>query len=61
MANADLKDFAKRKGVYLWEIASYFNKTDTAFSKHLRFELSQEDELAIREAINAIAKEHEER
>ena len=49
MANETIKRAARNKGVFLYEIADKFGMIDTAFSRKLRKEFTQDEtELALR-------------
>lgn len=56
--NNDIKQKAKEKGVYLWEIADKLGIIDCNFSRKLRVELPQEQKQAIFNIIDEIAKEN---
>ena len=43
IANSDIKETAKKQGVYLWRIAEHLGVSDCSFSKKLRRELPQEE------------------
>lgn len=56
MKNADIREIAKKKGVCLWEISEYLGYShETAFSRILRHELSDEKKKKIIFAINDIS------
>lgn len=42
MKNNDIRDYAKEKGVKLWQIAEHLGVTDATFSRWLRHELDSE-------------------
>lgn len=42
MKNMDIREYAKKKGVKLWEIASALHINDGNFSRKLRQELTNE-------------------
>lgn len=56
-ANMDIRQFAKEKGVYLWEIARMYGLNDGNFSRKLRVELSESEKRAIMSIIRRIANE----
>lgn len=58
-ANEDLREYAREKGVYLWEIAYKMGIHDTNFSKKLRTVLPIEESSKILYIIDQIAKEKE--
>ena len=43
-ANDEIREYAKKSGVYLWEVAAKYGITDTHFSRRLRFEFSPEEQ-----------------
>lgn len=57
MNNKKLRDYAKNKGVKLWQIAERLNINDGNFSRKLRKELSEEEKQKIIEIINTVAKQ----
>lgn len=57
-ANTEIRDYAKRKDVYLWELAAKFGiRNAEQFSKRLRFEFSPEDKALAFQYIDEIASE----
>lgn len=59
MKNNELRDYAKGKGVKLWEIAEKLNINDGNFSRKLRHELPAEEKERIKGIIDEIVKERE--
>lgn len=55
-ANQDIRDTAKRNGVYLWQIAEQINLNDNYFSRKLRHELSPEEKTRILSIIEELGK-----
>lgn len=55
MANDFLRQAAARNGVKLWRIADHLGMTDSAFSRKLRRELSEDEQNRIIGIINEIA------
>ena len=53
----DIREAAKKSGVYLWQIAEVYGLSDVNFSKLLRKELPQKKKEKILEIIKKIAKE----
>ena len=60
--NKEFRQYAKRRGVLLWESAEVLGIADTTLSKHLRRELPAEetkrymaavDQIAAQKAVNA--------
>ena len=58
-ANNDIRNYAKEKGVLLWEIAEKLNINDGNFSRKLRKELSEDEKDEIIIIINTIADQKE--
>lgn len=58
-ANSDIRNYAKKKGVLLWEIAYRLDINDGNFSRRLRRELSAEEKSRIRAIINSVAAQKE--
>ena len=56
MKNLDIKDLARKNGVYLWEIADKLNFTDTYFSRILRTELPNEKKVEIVNIIKELSE-----
>jgi hypothetical protein len=56
-ANDEIREYAKKSGVYLWEVAAKYGITDTHFSRRLRFEFSPEEQKKALQYIDEIAKE----
>ena len=57
MTNQKIRDYAKKNGVLLWEIADRLNINDGNFSRKLRKELSRKEELNIMMIIDEIKKQ----
>lgn len=57
MRNADLKSYAKLKGVRLWQIAEVLHINDGNFSRKLRKEFSEAQKQEIIQIIDEIAGE----
>lgn len=56
MKNVDIREYAKKKGVKLWEIASALHINDGNFSRKLRQELSNEMKQKIFQIIDKISE-----
>jgi lambda repressor-like predicted transcriptional regulator len=59
MANADVKQEAKRAGITLWRIADELGICDMTLSRRLRHELPDAEKQKIREIIARLAAEQE--
>lgn len=57
MKNIVIRETAKEKGVFLWQIAERLNLYDCNFSRKLRRELPDEEREKILALIDEIAKE----
>lgn len=55
-ANSELKKEIRRSTVKQWQIADYLEMSESALSKSLRYELSDDERKAIKEAIKALEK-----
>lgn len=56
MKNIDIREYAKKKGVKLWEIASALHINDGNFSRKLRQELTNEIKQQIFQIIDQISE-----
>jgi hypothetical protein len=57
MKNMEIRETAKRYGVYLWEVAATYGINDGNFSRKLRNELPQEEKEKILAIIRKIAED----
>lgn len=58
MKNSDIRNYAKESGVYLWEISERLGYAhETAFSRVLRHELTEDKKVEIRKIIDELANE----
>ena len=55
--NADIREYAKVKGVQLWKIAERLNILDSNFSRLLRNELKDDKKAEIKEIIDELSEE----
>lgn len=55
-ANMDIRQYAKKKKVRLWEVARIYGCNDGNFSRKLRTELSPKEKSLIRGIIKGIAE-----
>lgn len=58
--NNDVRDYAKNKGVKLWQIAEQMGIIDSKFSRDLRHELPEEKKKNIFSIIDEIAEKESE-
>lgn len=56
-ANDEIREYAKKRNVFLWELAKKYGVTDSNFSRRLRFEFSPEEQKKALQYIDEIAKE----
>ena len=56
--NVDIREMAKLKGVYLWQIADKLEMDNGNFSKKLRKELSENEKRKIYDIIEIISTEN---
>lgn len=57
--NQDIKNYAKSKGVRLWQIAAVLHINDSNFSRKLRKELSEAQKQEIIQIIDRIAEKRD--
>ncbi len=56
MKNSDIRNYAKERGVYLWEISERLGYAhETAFSRVLRHELTEDKKAEIRKIVDELA------
>lgn len=55
MHNVELRIYAKKKRVQLWEVAQELGIADSSLSRKLRKELPDEEKTRIRQSIDSIA------
>ena len=55
-SNQDLRDYAKQKGVRLYEVAAELEVWDSALSRRLRHELSPKDKQDFIKAVDRVAR-----
>ena len=60
LANTEIRDAAKRKGVYQWQEAEGIGITDATFSRKLRRELPAEERERVLNVIDKLAAESRE-
>ena len=58
MCNKDVREAAKKAGIYLWQVAAACGVNDGNFSRKLRKELPEAEKQRILGAIERIAKEN---
>ena len=57
MCNKDIREYAVKNNVRLWQVAQELHINDGNFSRKLRVELSQEEKQKIRDIIDKLASE----
>ena len=55
--NSDIREYAKSRGVMLWELAISMNISEPTITRKLRLELSDADKATIKGHIDKIAAE----
>lgn len=55
IANVEIRNSAKEKGVKLWRVAEALGMTDSTFSRKLRHELDGEEKRLVMSAIEQLA------
>lgn len=55
LKNQEIRNIAKMKGVYLWEIAERLNMSEPSMTRKLRRELSDQDKAHVLTVIDEIA------
>ncbi len=55
--NTDLKNYARGKGLYLWQVAERLGITEFTLSRKLRHALKDEEHAAFIAAVDAIVEE----
>lgn len=53
--NDDVRSYAKKRGVKLWELAAFMNVSDMTITRKLRKELTAAEKAVIRGYIDSIA------
>lgn len=56
MVNQDIRQYAKRAGVRLWEVAEFLGISDPTMTRKLRHELSETEKTKLFEIIDKLAK-----
>lgn len=59
MNNAHIREYARRKGVRIWEVANALNISDSTMAKKLRTELPEDEKEKMFAIINQIANNRE--
>ena len=57
--NLDVRNYAKQKGVYLYEVAEVLGISEPTLMRWLRTNLTDERKAAMIEAIDRVAAQHE--
>lgn len=60
MYNKDIRNYAKEKGVFLWQVAEVMGISEPTMTRKLRTELSAEDKQAFTSIINELSERREE-
>ena len=57
MCNKDIREYAVKNNVRLWQVAQELHINDGNFSRKLRVELSQEEKQRVKDIIDKLASE----
>lgn len=57
MSNQDIRQYAKKVGVRLWEVAEFLGISDPTMTRKLRHELPEPEKSRIMSIIDELAKE----
>lgn len=57
MCNMDLRQKAKEKGVFFWQIAAELGVSEPTMTRRLRFELPEQEKQKYLSIINKLSKE----
>jgi len=57
LKNKDIRDYAKSRGVLLWQIAESLGITDSSFSRKLRHEFPPDEKQKIMKIIDKLERE----
>ena len=60
MKNLDLRQYAKEKGVYLWQCAEVLGVSEPTMTRKLRREFPEDEKAKLREIIDELAERKEE-
>lgn len=56
-ANLDVRECAKKAGIYLWQIAAAIGVSEPTFNRRMRVEMSETEKEQVKEVINCLEKE----
>ncbi len=56
-ANLDVREQAKKAGVYLWQIAAAIGVSEPTFNRRMRVEMPENEKERVKQVINHIAAE----
>ena len=59
MFNKDLRAYAKKKGVFFWQIASNMGISEPTMTRKLRTELPEQDKQTFRKIIDELSVQNE--
>lgn len=54
-SNLDVRECAKKSGVYLWQIAAAIGVSEPTFNRRMRFEMSEAEKEQVKQIIDRIA------
>lgn len=56
-ANLDVRECAKKAGVYLWEIAAAIGISEPTFNRRMRVEMSENEKKQVKDVISRLEAE----
>ncbi|MFT3951198.1 MAG: hypothetical protein QM689_04490 [Oscillospiraceae bacterium] len=59
MKNKSVREYAKRNGVFLWQVAAYLNISEPTMTRRLRTELTESEKSEIFAAVNSLKTQKE--
>lgn len=59
MSNKNIREYAKEKGVYLWQIANAMGISEPTMTRRMRSELSEQEQANIMSIIQKLSEQKE--
>lgn len=59
MKNTDVRQYAKSRSIYLWQIAEALGISEPTMTRRLRTELSEQDKQTFKRIINELSAQNE--
>ena len=57
--NDDIREYARKNGVFMWEIAEYLHISEVTLSRHFRHELPETEKEMVLQTIDRIRESHD--